>query len=45
MHEGLRGGRLHGEALLDASLSVPVAMVAVPIGVFLAARTAAVWLQ
>ena len=45
MHEGLRGGLLHGAALLNAALSVPVAMVAVPIGVFLAARAAAIWLQ
>ena len=45
MHEGLRGGLLRRDALLNAALSVPVAMVAVPIGVFLAARAAAIWLQ
>lgn len=45
MREGLRGGRPHADALLNAALSVPVAMVAIPIGVFLAARAAAVWLR
>ena len=45
MHEGLRGGRLRAEALLNAAVSVPVAMVAIPIAVFPAARAAAVWLQ
>ncbi len=45
MHEGLRRGQLRADALLNAAVSVPVAMVALPIVVFLAARTAAVWLQ
>lgn len=45
MHEGLRGGRLQGEAFLYAVASVPAAMVAVPSAMFLAARAAAVWLQ
>lgn len=45
MREGLRGGRLHAEALLNAALSVPLAMIGIPIGVFLAARAVAVWLQ
>ncbi len=45
MHEGLRGGRPRADALLNAAVSVPAAMVAVPIAVFQAARAAAGWLQ
>ena len=45
MHEGLRNGQPGGDALLNAAVSVPTAMVVVPIAAFLAARTAAVWLQ
>ena len=45
VQEGLRGGRLHAEALLNAALSVPLAVIGIPIGVFLTARAAAVWLQ
>ena len=44
MHEGLRGGRPRADALLDAAVSVPLAMVAIPVAVFLAARVAASWL-
>lgn len=44
-HEGLRNGRPGGEAFLNAAASVPMAMVAVPIAVFLAARAAAAWMQ
>lgn len=44
-HEGLRNGRPEAEAFLHAAASVPVAMVAVPIAVFLAARAAGVWMQ
>lgn len=44
MHEGLRGGRPRADALLDAAVSVPLAMVAIPVAVFLAGRVAASWL-
>ena len=45
MHEGLRGGQPRADALLRAAVTVPMAMVAIPTGVFLAARAAANWLQ
>ena len=45
MHEGVRGGLPRTEALVNAAVMVPAAMVAVPIGVFRAARAAAVWAQ
>ena len=45
MHEGLRGGQPRADALLRAAVTVPVAMVGIPIAVFLAARAAANWLQ
>ena len=38
-------GQPGGDALLNAAVGVPTAMVVVPIAAFLAARTAAVWLQ
>ena len=45
MHEGLRGGQPRADALLRAAVTVPLAMVAVPIAVFAAARAAANWLR
>lgn len=45
MHEGLRSGQPGPDAFLNAAVSVPMAMIIVPIAAFLAARTAAVWLQ
>ena len=43
--EGLRNGQPGGDALLNAAVSVPTAMIAVPIAMFLAARAAAAWIQ
>ncbi len=43
--EGLRNGQPGGEALVNAAVSVPTAMLAVPIVLFLVARAAAVWMQ
>lgn len=45
MREGLRGGRPWADALLRAAVTVPVAMVVIPIAVFQTARAAANWLQ
>ena len=44
-HEGVRGGLLRPDALANAAVTVPAAMVAVPICVFRAARAAAAWAQ
>ena len=45
VHQRLLDGQLLPDALRNAAWRVPVAMVALPIVVFLAARTAAIWLQ
>ena len=46
MHEGLRRGPCWApKRSLNAAVTVPAAMVAVPIGVFRAARAAAAWAQ
>ena len=44
MHEGLRGGRPPVDAFLNAAVSVPLAMAAIPVVVFLAARGGGSWL-
>ena len=45
MRERLRLGQLHAEAVAIAAVGVPLAMVVIPLAVFLAARAATVWLQ
>ena len=43
--EGLRNGEPAADALLNAAVSVPLAMIVVPIAMFLVARATAVWMQ
>ena len=43
--EGLRNGEAGADALLNAAVSVPLAMIVVPIAMFLVARATAVWMQ